>query len=136
MQTVYYNLMRNLVALVVLGTASLCAVAQNATQEAPKTAPMKAQFTDTHEGMTIGVEPWTHASEYKEKFPKRSPFSGGVVALLAMIEPEEVARVFPVIRDELAPDQVSRRALGLSGLIALGPLSGRLEASGASTPGA
>ena len=62
--------------------------------------------------------------------------NGGVVALLAMIEPEEVARVFPVIRDELAPDQVSRRALGLSGLIALGPLSGRLEASGASTPGA
>lgn len=81
MQTVYYNLMRNLVALVVLGTASLCAVAQNATQDAPKTGPMKAQFTDTHEGMTIGVEPWTHASEYKEKFPKRSPFSGGVVAL-------------------------------------------------------
>ncbi len=81
MQTVYYNLMRNMVALVVLGAASLCAVAQTATQDAPKTAAMKAQFTDTHEGMTIGVEPWTHASEYKEKFPKRSPFSGGVVAL-------------------------------------------------------
>jgi hypothetical protein len=81
MQTVYYNLMRNLLVLVGLGFMSLCAVAQDATQDAPKTAPMKAQFTDTHEGMTIGVQPWMHASEYKEKFPKKSPFSGGVVAL-------------------------------------------------------
>jgi hypothetical protein len=73
--------MRNLIVLVVLGVASLYATAQDATQDAAKTPPMKAQFTDTHEGMTIGVEPLTHASEYKEKFPKRSPFSGGVVAL-------------------------------------------------------
>jgi hypothetical protein len=31
--------------------------------------------------MSIGVEPWTHASTYKEKFPRKSPYSGGVVAL-------------------------------------------------------
>jgi hypothetical protein len=84
MQTVYYNLMRNLVALVVLAAVSLSAGAQspsNPSQDAPKTTPMKAQFMDTHEGMTIGVEPWTQAITYKQKFPKKSPFSGGVVAL-------------------------------------------------------
>jgi hypothetical protein len=76
--------MRNVVALVVLAAVSLSARAQspsNPSQDAPKTTPMKAQFTDTHEGMTIGVEPWTQASVYKQKFPKKSPFSGGVVAL-------------------------------------------------------
>jgi hypothetical protein len=84
MQTVYYNLMRNLVALVVLAAVSMSAGAQspsNPSQDTPKTTPMKAQFMDTHEGMTIGVEPWTQAIAYKQKFPKKSPFSGGVVAL-------------------------------------------------------
>lgn len=84
MQTVYYNLMRNLVALVVLAAVSMSAGAQspsNSSQDTPKTTPMKAQFMDTHEGMTIGVEPWTQAIAYKQKFPKKSPFSGGVVAL-------------------------------------------------------
>lgn len=81
MQTVYYNLMRNLVALVVLAAISLSASAQTPTQDSPKTTPMKAQFMDTHEGMSIGVEPWTQATAYKQNFPKKSPFSGGVVAL-------------------------------------------------------
>jgi hypothetical protein len=84
MQTVYYNLMRNLVALVVLAAVSMSAGAQspsNPSQDTPKTTPMKPQFMDTHEGMTIGVEPWTQAIAYKQKFPKKSPFSGGVVAL-------------------------------------------------------
>jgi hypothetical protein len=31
--------------------------------------------------MTIGIDPWTVASRYKERFPKKSPFSKGVVAL-------------------------------------------------------
>jgi hypothetical protein len=37
--------------------------------------------SDSHEGITISVEPWIHASNYKEKFPKKSPFNGGVVGL-------------------------------------------------------
>ena len=81
MRTIYYNLMRNPVALVVLAAISLSAGAQTPTPDAPKTTPMKAQFMDTHEGMSIGVEPWTQAIAYKQKFPKKSPFSGGVVAL-------------------------------------------------------
>jgi hypothetical protein len=42
---------------------------------------LKAAASDSHEGITISVEPWTHASNYKEKFPKKSPFAGGVVGL-------------------------------------------------------
>ena len=81
MQTVYYNLMRNPVASVVLAAISLSAGAQTPTPDRPKTTPMKAQFMDTHEGMSIAVEPWTQAIAYKQQFPKKSPFSGGVVAL-------------------------------------------------------
>jgi hypothetical protein len=81
MQTVYYNLMRNLLAALLATSLSLSAGTQSPTQEPAKPTPMKASFMDTHEGMSIGVEPWIHASTYKEKFPKKSPFSGGVVAL-------------------------------------------------------
>ena len=42
---------------------------------------MRATAVDSHEGLTIGVDPWTVASRYKEKFPKKSPFSAGIVAL-------------------------------------------------------
>jgi len=51
------------------------AVAQQ--QAAPSPAPIQ----DSHEKMTIGIDPWTLASRYKERFPKKSPFSKGVVAL-------------------------------------------------------
>ena len=53
-----------------------------------------------------------------------------LVALLAMVNPAEVARAFAVLCGELAPAEVTRRALGLDGLAALGPLAGRLDASG------
>jgi len=52
---------------------------------------------------------------------------GGVTALLAMIEPSEVARAHEELRGRLAPLEVSRRALPLAGLAALGPLAGRLD---------
>lgn len=55
----------------------------------------------------------------------------GVVALLALVDPSDVARVHGSLRAELAPAEVTRRALGLDGLAALGPLAGRLDAAGA-----
>ena len=58
----------------------------------------------------------------------------GLVALLAMVDPADVARVHAALRDELPSAEVTRRALGLDGLAALGPLAGRLDASG--PPGA
>jgi hypothetical protein len=42
---------------------------------------MRTSITDSHEGMTVGVEPWTQPSRYKQKFPKKTPLMGGVVAM-------------------------------------------------------
>lgn len=55
---------------------------------APQGGPQNArQFTlqtsalESHEGVTISARPWTQAAQYKEKFPKKSPFTGGVLAV-------------------------------------------------------
>jgi hypothetical protein len=78
MQTVYYNFMRTHLALLLC----IAIVADLSGQSSSKTsAPMRPSATDSHEGVTIGIDPWTQASRYKEKFPKKSPFSGGIVAL-------------------------------------------------------
>lgn len=77
MQTIYYNLMPKLLALLFLMSAALPLLPQN--EPSPKT--MHAPYMDSHEGITVGVDPWTTASRYKDKFPKKSPFTGGVVAL-------------------------------------------------------
>ena len=52
-----------------------------AQQEPIPARPTKGVASDSHEGITISVEPWIHASSYKEKFPKKSPFGGGIVGL-------------------------------------------------------
>lgn len=82
MQTAYYILMRKLSAPVLLAFLTIflapSLAAQPATQQA---TPARAAIQDSHEGMTIGIDPWTVASRYKERFPKKSPFSKGVIAL-------------------------------------------------------
>ena len=52
----------------------------------------------------------------------------GVIVLLAMVDPADVARAHAALTEALAPFDVSRRALALDGLVALGPLAGRLDA--------
>jgi hypothetical protein len=78
MQTLYYSLMRNLLAFLLFAGAAASLPAQNSS---PPPAAMHAAIVDSHEGVTIGVDPWTQSSRYKEKFPKQSPLSGGVVAI-------------------------------------------------------
>ena len=84
MQTVYYSLMRNFLAFLVIGLAASSLSAQDANSDAAPakpTAGLHAAISDSHEGVTIGIEPWTQASRYKEKFPKKSPFTKGIVAI-------------------------------------------------------
>ena len=84
MQTFYYSLMRNFLACLLTAFIATSVAAQNkdATQSAgDSSAAMHEKITDSHEGVTIGINPWTEASEYKEKFPKKSPFAKGVVAI-------------------------------------------------------
>jgi len=78
MQTVYYSLMPRLAALLLVAGVAFAGQSQNPQSNSK---PARATFQDSHEGMTIEVEPWTAPSRYKEKFPKKSPLSGGVVAL-------------------------------------------------------
>ena len=58
-----------------------------------------------------------------------------MTALLAMVDPADVARAHAALRDRLAPVEVTRRALPLDGLAALGPLAGRLDVPTADRPG-
>ncbi|HXA81796.1 MAG TPA: hypothetical protein VNY56_01740 [Methylomirabilota bacterium] len=78
MQTVYYSLMKKLLAVVVVVVWGIF-LGQAAVGQQEK--PLKTSILDAHEGVTIGVEPWTTASRYKEKFSKKTPFAAGIVAL-------------------------------------------------------
>lgn len=78
MQTVYYNLMRKLLAVVLIVFLGLLLRPAASGQQAK---PLRTAILDAHEGVSIGVDPWTQASRYKERFPKKSPFSGGIVAV-------------------------------------------------------
>ncbi len=80
MQSVYYSLMRKVLAGVVVAIAGLCALPAASGQQT-QSAPLRTAIVDSHEGVTIGVDPWTSASRYKSKFPKKNPHTGGVVAL-------------------------------------------------------
>ena len=55
------------------------------------------------------------------------PDGTGVVALLALIDPSDAERAHLALRERLAPAHVTRGALDLDGLHALGPLAGRLD---------
>jgi hypothetical protein len=48
---------------------------------AAQNAPVKAVSLESHEGLTISALPWLSASNYKEKFPKKSPYSAGILAI-------------------------------------------------------
>jgi len=78
MQTVYYIFMRKLSASVLLPLLTVCLDPVLAQQQA---ALVRSPIQDSHEKMTIGIDPWTSASRYKERFPKKSPFSKGIVAM-------------------------------------------------------
>jgi hypothetical protein len=44
-------------------------------------APLHTASLEAHEGLTITANPWTDAGRYKEKFPKKSPYAAGVLAV-------------------------------------------------------
>jgi len=70
--------MKKLLAVVVVVACGIL-LGRPATGQQAK--PLRTSILDAHEGVTIGVEPWTQASRYKERFPKKSPFAVGIVAL-------------------------------------------------------
>jgi hypothetical protein len=82
MRKVYYNSMRKLSGAVPFLAACLMAGAYaHAQQSGGQRASLKTASLETHEGLTISAQPWTDAALYKEKFPKKSPFAAGIVAM-------------------------------------------------------
>jgi hypothetical protein len=82
MRKVYYNSMRKLSRAVPFLAACLMAGTHaDAQQSGGQRASLKTASLETHEGLTISAQPWTDAALYKEKFPKKSPFAAGIVAM-------------------------------------------------------
>jgi hypothetical protein len=81
MRKVYYNSMRNLSGAVPFLVACLMAGLYASGQAGNQRASLKTASLETHEGLTISAQPWTDAALYKEKFPKKSPFAAGIVAM-------------------------------------------------------
>ena len=76
MRKAYYNLMRISALRIPLVFVSFLCPFANGQQSPVRTASLEA-----HEGLTISARPWTDAARYKEKFPKKSPYAAGVLAL-------------------------------------------------------
>ncbi len=78
MRKVYYNPMRKLTLILPFLGVSVLAAQRGATQQP---SSLKTTSLESHEGMTITARPWTDPALYKEKFPKKSPFAAGIVAI-------------------------------------------------------
>ncbi len=78
MRKVYYNPMRKLTLILPLLALSLMASQPGASQQP---SSLKTTSLESHEGMTITARPWTDPALYKEKFPKKSPFAAGIIAI-------------------------------------------------------
>ena len=78
MRKVYYNPMRKLTLIVAFLGAPLLNAQRGASQQP---ASLKTASLESHEGMTITARPWTDPALYKAKFPKKSPFAAGIVAI-------------------------------------------------------
>jgi hypothetical protein len=111
MQTVYYSVMRTLLACFLSLGAAIGLPAQSTNQTGNV---QHSSVSDSHEGVTISLDPWTTASRYKEKFPKKSPFAGGVIAIHVRIQNDndQGIRVNPEsIRLLLQIDEENRQEL-------------------------
>jgi len=54
---------------------------QQSAQQSTKQSTLQTSSLESHEGVTISARPWMDAAKYKEKFPKKSPFAAGVLAV-------------------------------------------------------
>ncbi len=78
MRKVYYNPVQMLTLILAFLAAPLL-LPQNGTPQQP--GSLKTASLESHEGMTITARPWTDPVLYKTKFPKKSPFAAGIVAI-------------------------------------------------------
>jgi hypothetical protein len=78
MRKVYYKPKRKLTVFLPFLVLPLLAAIPGAAQQP---ATLKTASLESHEGMTITARPWTDPALYKEKFPKKSPYAAGILAI-------------------------------------------------------
>ena len=78
MRKVYYNPMRKLTLILPVLALFFLTSEPGAAQQP---SSLKTTSLESHEGMTITARPWTDPALYKEKFPKKSPFAAGIIAI-------------------------------------------------------
>jgi len=78
MRNIYYNPMRIAAFRIPTVATSLSLLA---TFAGAQQAPLRTTSVESHEGLTITANPWTDGAKYKDKFPKKSPYSAGVLAV-------------------------------------------------------
>ena len=78
MRNIYYNHMRIAALRIPCAATSLSLLAAFAGAQQ---APLRTASLESHEGLTITATPWTDAAKYKDKFPKKSPFVAGILAV-------------------------------------------------------
>ena len=76
MRKLYYSLKRRVVPTIPSVAACFLSALAGAQQ-----SPLRSASLESHEGLTISATPWTDAAKYKEKFPKKSPYSAGILAV-------------------------------------------------------
>ena len=76
MRNIYYNQMRRAALRIPFVAAGLIGSLAGAQQ-----SPLRTAALESHEGLTISAIPWTEAAKYKEKFPKKSPYAAGILAV-------------------------------------------------------
>ena len=111
MRKVYYNLMPKLSISIPLFALSLLAALPGTTQQPDS---LRTASLQSHEAMTISAVPWTDPALYKEKFPKKSPFTAGILAVMVAFRndsDESVKLGLNRIRLSLLLDEDNRQQL-------------------------
>ena len=113
MRKVYYKRMRK--AAFTLSCALLLFVpSASIPQQRPQSTAMRTSALDSHEGMTVAAEPLTDAEQYKPVFPKKNPYSSGIVAIRVMFRnetPDSIRVNISRIRLSLRLEDDSRQEL-------------------------
>ncbi len=86
MRKVYYNQMRKahvlpLALFVPLTLLPIFTSTLGNPQQQPASQPIKTATLDSHDGLTVAADPWLSAERYKSAFPKKSPYTAGVLAI-------------------------------------------------------
>lgn len=77
MRSIYYSPMSKFAVVLAFAAAWTSGAKFLQAQQ----SPLKTASLESHDGLTVSVQPWTDPGQYKEKFHKNSPLSAGIVAL-------------------------------------------------------